>query len=164
MTTRFDAMIAAAASRRGLDPDLVTAVVEQESDGRWYDRRFEPGFYARYLHGKAEWLGRDAQEVASSYGLMQVMFTTAVELGFVGEPWDLFRPDVNLALGCALLEKLFTQQRRLASATSEDVILRAVLASYNGGMKGNEADDAPDRNHAYADAVLARLARIKGAH
>lgn len=162
---RFRAAIEHAAATHGLDPDLVEAVVEQESAGRWFAYRYEPAFYTRYLMNKPEWRGREPREVAASYGLMQVMFTTAIENGFRGAPWDLFRPDVALDLGCKHLARLVAAMRaRYTGGTvgAENTILRSALASYNGGTRGNEPDGAPDRNHAYADAVMARYTAIKG--
>ena len=92
--TPYRAEIDAAATTHGLDADLVAAVVEQESAGRFYAYRYEAEFFLRYLATKPEWKDRDPHEVAASFGLMQVMFPTAVELGFTGEPWDLFNPRI----------------------------------------------------------------------
>lgn len=161
---RFRAAIELAAAAHALDPDLVEAVVVQESSGRWYAYRYEPAFWTRYLVGKAAWNDRDPREVSASYGLMQLMFTTAIENGFAGDPWDLFRPEVNLALGCKYLARLVATMRgRYNGPTvgAENKIIRSALASYNGGLRGNEPDNVPDRNRAYADEVMAKLATIK---
>ena len=40
----YRAAIVSAATAHGLDPDLVQAVVEQESSGRFYAYRYEPAF------------------------------------------------------------------------------------------------------------------------
>jgi soluble lytic murein transglycosylase-like protein len=161
---RFRADIERFALMHSLDPDVVQAVVEKESSGRWYAVRYEPLFWTTYLANNPEYRDRDPREVSSSYGLMQIMFTTAVENGFSGQPWDLFRPEVNLDLGCRHLARLIGKMRGLykgLSAGAEGKILRSALASYNGGMRGNAPDDLPDRNRVYAEDVLARAAIIR---
>ena len=50
----YRAEIETAAAAHGLDPDLIAAIVEQESSGRFYGYRFEPAFYDRYLKGNVE--------------------------------------------------------------------------------------------------------------
>jgi len=148
--TRFRAEIETAAATHGLDPDLVQAVVEQESSYRWFAYRFEPAFYTRYLAHLPAYADRDPREVAASYGLMQVMFTTAIEDGFTGEPWDLFRPNVALDNGCRHLATL------LAWANGE---VSQALGGYKagrGGWKGKAG-------RAYSASVLARYQRIQGA-
>src|SRR5690349_19412236 len=77
------------ARAHALDPDLIEAVVLTESSGRTDAFRHEPDFYRRYLQGKPEWAGTNPRRVASSYGLMQVMYPVAKELGFEGQPEDL---------------------------------------------------------------------------
>jgi len=123
-----------------LDPILICAICEQESDWDPKAYRQEPAFYERYkpsykrLYPSANWL--DNSEVYASYGLMQVMFPVAWELGFRGTPEDLYDPKANLVLGCQLF------RRKLKSAGGD---VHRALQFYNGGS-------APK----YADQVLAR--------
>jgi soluble lytic murein transglycosylase-like protein len=164
---KFRPQIEQAARRYNLDPDLVEAIVSKESDGQWFARRFEPGFYAKYLARNPLYDHRDPHEVSSSYGLMQVMFTTAIEIGFAGQPWELFDPAIALDLGCNYLMRLIVRAsskwRGPRDAVADDTILRSALAAYNGGGTGNEPDNLPDKNHEYADDVIARRDRIKRA-
>lgn len=151
--------IEAAAREWHLDPDLVQAVVEVESGGRFHAYRYEPAFYHRYLEGRAAWAGCRPMEISASYGLMQVMYTTAVGLGFTGQPWELFNPAVSLYYGCKLLARLLAWAQE--TPTDEATQLASTLAAYNGGKRGNAPDSEPDRNADYASKVLAVLTRIQ---
>ena len=44
-----------------------------------------------------------------SYGLMQVKYTTAKELGYKGRPNGLLDPQTNLKFGCLYLSKMYEQ-------------------------------------------------------
>jgi soluble lytic murein transglycosylase-like protein len=147
--TDYRSEIEAAASVARLNPDLVEAVVMIESSGRADAFRYEPDFYVRYLQGKAEWARWIPRRASSSYGLMQLMFPTARQIGFSGEPEELFVPKINLYWGCKLLAKL------IAWAKGNET---KALAAFNGGQAGYKAA-APQ---AYAVKVLAELARAQG--
>lgn len=147
----YRADIETAASRYGLDPDLVEAVVEQESAGDPFARRLELGFFQRYMATKPEWDGSDPYRWASSVGLMQVMPTTALEHGYdalTHGPESLFNPRVNLDVGCRILRELLVWSRG---------DLDRALGGYNGG-KGGWARPMPQR---YAREVRTRLAIVK---
>lgn len=148
--TPYRGSIEFAAKKYGLDPDLVEAVVIQESSGRADAFRFEPGFYEQYLKGKAEYAGQIRRRISSSYGLMQVMFTTAQQYGYPYEPEMLFLPGTNLDYGCRHLAALFDW------AKGDGV---KALAAYNGG-KGNWTAIRPQE---YAHEVLDRVAALKEA-
>lgn len=142
MRTPYHDLIKQVATEHALDSTLVEAIVIQESYGGHTDAfRFEPAFYDRYLKGKPEWAGQNPRRIASSYGLMQVMYTTAVQDGFTGEPELLFIPYVGLDYGCRRLHYL------LGWSTFN---IPQALAAYNGG-KGNWQADRPQR---YALKVL----------
>jgi soluble lytic murein transglycosylase len=107
---RFDVVITEAATRHGLSPFLVKAVVWQES-------RFEP----------------DARGKKGEIGLMQVMPSTAGEWAKVNgvagfEPRTLYDPAANLDIGCWYLRRALD---RWANATSRPVPF--ALAEYNAG-------------------------------
>lgn len=140
--------IQAAAAQHGLDPDLVESVVFQESSGRADAFRHEPGYFERYVKGQAPWAAYDPRRVASSYGLMQIMFPTAVQYGYDGEPEGLFDITTNLTLGCQIL-------RDLLDRFGQDPL--KALAAYNGGPSGI-GRAAPMH---YAHTVVQRYDRIR---
>jgi soluble lytic murein transglycosylase-like protein len=126
------------AARYDLDPLLVEAIVMVESSDHTDAFRFEPAYFRRYIRGKPEWANWVPRRVASSYGLMQVMYPTALLNGWEGEPEELFLPDVGLNAGCARLRYLIGWAARLASPGATGAIVRAsALAAYNGGQGGN---------------------------
>src|SRR5690348_13739676 len=104
--TSYRKEIEAAAAKYALDPDLVEAVVQQESNDWASAFRFEPDFWVRYLQNDPAYAGRNQREVSASYGLMQVMYPTAVDHGFAGQPWELFAPAASLEYGCKHLASL----------------------------------------------------------
>lgn len=141
-----------------LDPFLVEGVVWQESRGQADAFRYEPKFWLRYLAKLPEYKGENERRVASSYGLMQIMYVTAKEIGFDGEPEGLFVPRVNLHWGCEKLSQLFTWARSYSTVPGDEQRI-AALAAYNGGRGGNTpgTDLRPD-NRQYAMRVLATRA------
>lgn len=151
--TAYRAEIETQASRYGLDPALVTAVVITESSGLTHAYRYEPGFWDRYLKHRPEWDGANPARVSASYGLMQVMFPVAVEFGYPKNdpPEYLFVPLIGLEYGCKVLKE------RMTWAGGN---VRAALAAYNGG-KGGNLPGGTLRNAAYADKVLGRLDKVR---
>jgi len=125
MTSQYRALIEATARPLGLDARLLEGQVFQESSDQADAFRFEPAFYRRYVKdnpaAKAAQYGPLA---ACSYGLLQIMLETAVEFGFTGQPWDLFRPSVGLAAGARYLAHL----RDLHGGD-----MTAALLAFNGG-------------------------------
>ena len=84
----FVALAQRAAEAHALWPELVCAIVEQESAWNPWALRYEPAFYERYI---APQIARGAipdvtesRARAFSWGLMQVMGQVAREHGFVG--------------------------------------------------------------------------------
>lgn len=142
--------IARVATAHQLDPNLLAAVVWKESSFQADAFRHEPGYWDRYLANKPEWRDSNPRVVASSYGLCQVMYPTAVQLGYRRElPAEgLFVPATSLTYGARLLRDL------IAWAGSRGVAL--ALAAYNGG-KGNARAPIPTR---YAADVLTKLATL----
>ena len=130
-----------AANAQSLWPELVCAIVEQESAWDRWALRYEPAFYTRYV---APRLARgaianegEARARAFSWGLMQVMGQVAREHGFAGASLAaLCDPGACLAVGCRVLAAKI--------AAAEGNVARA-LQLWNGGAN-------PD----YATAVLTR--------
>lgn len=146
MKTEYRQQIQAAAVQWGLDPLLLEAQVIVESSGNADAFRFEQGFWSNYLKGKAEWTGQIARRVSSSYGLMQIMYPVAKEIGFGGKPEELFVPEVNLYWGC----KKFKQ---LLDWANGDV--QKALVAYNGGKGSASRSPYPPAPARYAVKVFA---------
>lgn len=126
------------AKQMGLDPALVCAVVEQESNWNPWAIRAEKGFETRYVDP----LGlKNMTEVfarSMSWGLMQLMGEVARELGFTGTYLSqLCDPALGLLWGCKKLRKCF-------DAHPNDN--EKALLMWNGGGNPN-----------YANEVLARV-------
>lgn len=148
MKSPYRPLIVRYAETYDLDPLLVEAVVWQESSGLADAFRYEPGFWERYCKNDPKWAGWDPRRVASSYGLMQLMYPTALDNGYEGPPEGLFDLDTNLDIGCRLLAKLIDHWN--------GDILKA-LASYNGGLGGvNRAQPMH-----YAHQVATRYDRFR---
>jgi soluble lytic murein transglycosylase-like protein len=139
------------ATKYGLTPALVFAVVEQESGWNPWALRHEPGFQERLVlplsdSGRLRTFGasKDTEIVmrSCSFGLMQTMGQVVREAGadfaFLTELCD---PERGLEFGCAHLAKKVKR-------TSGDV--RAALQLWNGGG-----------NPAYASEVLARMGNYR---
>lgn len=148
--TEYRNLIESTALQFKLDPDLVEAVVLTESSGHTDAFRFEPAFFDRYLKDKFPFSGGIKRRVSSSYGLMQVMYSTAYGYGYRQIPEYLFNPDTGLYMGCLHLSKML----EWAKGDSHKA-----LAAYNGGQ-GNW--DAPDPQN-YADKVTNTCNNIKKA-
>ncbi len=106
---------------------LVMAVMQMESGGNPNAKRYEPGFEKSYICSSATWLSRckelgmSTAAVATSYGLMQLMFSTAYGYGCrsVKQALD---PDQAIRLGVAHLAMLLSKYS-----------IPEALAAYNGG-------------------------------
>lgn len=138
MTTIAQEIIARAEAAR-LDPVLVRAVVMTESSGRPCAYRYEPRFWDRYLADNPLWKDQEPRRVSASYGLMQVMYPVAWELGFREEPELLTVPRVGLFWGCTLLAGLLQWSKG-------DV--DQALAAFNGGKgAGLQAPHYPNADY-----------------
>lgn len=153
MSTLYRAEIEAICSTFSLDPDLVEAIVMTESAGKTHAFRHEPEFWQRYMQDKPKWDGANPLRVSSSYGLMQVMYPVALELGYAeNAPEYLFVPTIGLHWGCKKLRTLLDWSKQNVNQA---------LAAYNGGKGGNEK--APYRNQYYVDKVNNNLDLLKSA-
>lgn len=127
------------------------AVAESALDERAY--RYEHNFWLKYLANHKDWKDREPSEVSASYGLMQLMFTTAHSLGFSGTPEELYNPVYNIALGAKLLRKNINivHKRNMQSRYSDYEIS---LARYNGGGYKNIDKNGKLRNIKYVKKVM----------
>jgi soluble lytic murein transglycosylase-like protein len=130
-----------AATQNAIDPALVCAVCEQESEWNLFAVRPEPEFFEKYevpLH-----LGTtEAYTRAMSWGLMQIMGQTAREFGFTGKYLSqLCDPQIGAWFGCKKL-------KHCLDISGGDVA--KALGHYNGGA------DA-----LYPSQVMARIAKYR---
>ncbi len=133
--------VAPAAVKYGLDPALVAAVCEQESEWNPWAVRYEPAFYLRYIEPMNLNSHTEAQMRSASFGLMQIMGQTAREFGFDGRfLTELCDPDQGVLYGCRKLQKCFSIHGDAETA----------LLAYNGGS-----------NKDYPAQVLARVAHYQ---
>ena len=140
----------AIAQQFSLDPDLLHAQVLVESGAKTHAYRFEPGFWHRYMMNKPEWDGANPERVSASYGLLQIMYPVARELGYRDIPEHLFAPVTGLHWGAKKLQTL----KDWAQGDME-----RALAAYNGGMGGNK--QRPFRNVEYVNKVYKHLELVK---
>lgn len=129
----------------GLTPDLIAAVIYEESRGDQWACRYEPGFFTKYLEGKRNsqipgyWpkdtpptISTEMRLRSCSFGLMQIMGQVAREYNFEDRYLtSLFDPVVNISLGAKILA-----HKMKTGGTFEKGLLR-----WNGGSD----KEYPDR-------------------
>lgn len=123
-----------AADAQGIPRALIRAIVSIESSWRPDAYRHEPGFFRRYIKG-TDWErshGGDSRRIAASYGLGQLMWSTAVAEGFSRtlDPEELFDPELNLRYTAKHLRRLWDRH----GGDIEDV-----AAAYNSGRPKRKA-------------------------
>ena len=147
----------AALVRYPVDPELLMALVIQESGGNPEARRHEPDYQARYVSGNPRWdraraLGWSDEDLATSWGLTQILGTTAWALGWHYPPEGITNPTTNLTLGAKYLRQ---QLRRWGNEVE-------ALLAYNGGPGAVYAYRRGEPyNLSYAQNVLAIRERIE---
>lgn len=140
-----------------LDPRLVMeAWVAQESAWDPWASREERGFLKTYVLPKIVSprgpIGRERWQRSTSFGLLQVMGSTARTEGFKGRYLtQLCDPSVGLYFGCKHLKS-----RKIRSGWTQ------ALAAFNGGLgriRGIDNKEPPYRNQSYVDKILERVQR-----
>lgn len=144
MRTEYRKEIEIAALNYHLDPNLIEALVLTESLGQTYAYRYEGAFWAKYMAPNPLYSEKNPVRVSASYGLTQVLYVVAVELGYTfPDPEYLFVPSINLNYGCYKLRQLLDWAHGNTSQA---------LAAYNGGRVANTKP--PYRNQTYVDRVM----------
>jgi soluble lytic murein transglycosylase-like protein len=87
-----------------IDPVLVCAVCEQESEWETWAIRYEPIFDKKYV-APHSFLVTEEIARSISWGLLQLMGENARELGFQGRLASLCDPFIGLEYGCQQLKK-----------------------------------------------------------
>lgn len=116
----YDDIITKYANQYNVPEPWIRAVIATESS--WNPRAY-----------RAEPAIKDA-----SYGLMQLLYKTAVGLGYVGAPDGLYDPETNIGLGTKLLGQLRTRW-------GDDV--QAVYSAYNSGSGTSYLNNADVATH-----------------
>lgn len=120
------------AARQGIDPALVMAVIEQESNGK-----------------------KDAKSRAGALGLMQLMPQTAKELKVNPKC-----PKQNVKGGVAYLKRLIARYGDIELALQAYNWGMGNLDSYLRTGKGTRGQDMPEETRKYANGVLNRIIRV----
>jgi soluble lytic murein transglycosylase-like protein len=132
-------------ARHGIEPQLVCAVIEQESAWNPWAVRYEAGFLSRYvapLHTAGKLSATEAYTRSMSWGLMQVMGQVAREHGFAASSLaELCDPATGVEFGCRILAE------RLARAKGD---VPAALLAWNGGTDANYAAEVLARKNNYS--------------
>lgn len=139
----------------GCPPELILATIQQESGGDPAATRHEPEYEQRYK-ARCEEIARacrlSIKDVATSYGLMQLMLPLA--WGYIGPDVRrgdvvavLLDPEQNIRLGAAHLGVLIRKELArhndavsLALGLQKEIdaaVVRVVAGRYNGGGSGS---------------------------
>lgn len=162
MTDQYDPIFARVGAEMSVDPALLKAIAISESSLNWMAYRFGRGerrFYQRYIQGKREWETHpyydQPQIIAASWGLMQLLYTTAVMVGFPREGawYDLLNPDRNIRLGASYYKLLSDRYGNASSA----------LAAYNAGTARINPETGKFQNQWYVDRVWKFAERCRAA-
>ncbi len=147
---RWSREIVAAATRHDLPPEIVAAMVHQESAGDPLAMRHEPAWRYWYLaHGSFQAprgvsVPTERMQQATSWGLMQVMGAVARELDCAAPYLSaLCDPALGLDLGCRYLARLV---RRFGA-------IERAISAYNAGSPQAVGSDQWTR---YVVPILAR--------
>lgn len=129
--------------------NMVNADIQTGGNQNWIDDKDDPNLSTDF-----NFVAQTV--VSSSYGLMQIMYPTAVQdmkfqLGGKGkDPMALFQPKVNIQLGVKYLRMKYSSINQLKNKDTEEVetiddyymILRNAFSGYNGGDAGYKSSDA----------------------
>ncbi len=99
----FQQPIQAASQKYHVPIPVILATISTESSGEPNAYRHEPAFYNNYIQNTTQWKNSPYHDkpkrISASYGLMQILYTTAYSVGFRGEPEDLYDPALNIEFG-----------------------------------------------------------------
>lgn len=144
------------ASKFGLDPLVVGAIIKQESAWEPWAMRYESQWsYFWFIRESAEQIlisaATEKQLQMFSYGLGQVMGSVARELGFNDHLPKLCVPEINVFYMCMKLKKLLDKY-----GDEEDMI-----ASYNMGSPRKTKGGLYENQKNYVDPICATLRQYR---
>jgi len=163
MTNEFDTLFEKTGKDYHIKPLLLKAIAVRESTLNPKAYRYEPEYWEHYLKHLDSWKDKEPTIVAASYGLMQILFTTASGLGFTGTGEELYDPAINIDLGAKLLKQLLDKvlSRKQYETFPWLSPLSIVLALYNGGGWKNPDIEGNLRNQVYVDRVFETYINLK---
>ena len=156
--TAYTTLIESLAHNFNWDPDLLESQVMEESSGDPKAIRYEDGYYRDYIKGNAVAKGyKYGRFAAISVGLLQILFETALELGFTGVIYELCDPATGLYWGLTYLTSL-----RTAYGTADGAETRIAIGAYNGGPRllHHPVDQWPPGPKKYVQDVYTRAGKI----
>lgn len=128
------------ATKQGIKPELIEALIEVESAWKPDAIRFE----AHLLQGT----GDQARMKASSHGLMQIMGFWAGKPPCPATTWsELYNPETNIICGTAIL----------AHGLKQGSVYKALI-EYNGGASCFKSEKCMAQAHHHATKVMTALA------
>jgi len=107
----YDHIIINEGKTNTIDPNLIRAIIWQESSGQSDIKVFE---------GNPKWYSRKA---LYSYGFMGLTYPAAKDMGYPGEEKDLIKPEENIKYGTKYLRYQYDRYKNLDKA----------LVAYNAG-------------------------------
>lgn len=139
----------------GIDPDLVRAIVEHESNGECFKPRYEPAWRHLYeprtfsvLRGIS--MQTEVALQSMSWGPMQVMGSVARELGFRGDLPELCSLSKGLTYGCMKLRALLDRYTEVQA-----------ISAYNQGSPRKSVGGLYMNSSGYVDPICARLRELR---
>jgi len=170
-TKKYDDIFKRAAEKYKMGAKMVLVLksivmVESTFNPRAY--RYEPKFFKTLAKKEPWWADKDPSIVSASYGLAQIMFTTAWALGMKPTNWKtlnhagfqalaerLYDPETNIfyeaQLVRALLDKVW--EEKIPNKWENLSALDVVASRFNGGSWQNPDEKGVLRNQSYVDKV-----------
>ncbi len=145
------------AEKYKLDPDLIVALIQQESGGEKWRCRWEPASERYVIRSQdyASHLGitpeTERMFQMCSWGGLQIMGFKARELGFIGHLPQLCLLDIGLDYGCQFLQKL---SQRYGIETD-------VVSAYNQGSPRKTPGGMYLNQVTYVDPVASLLRELR---
>lgn len=144
----YASAIEAHAADNGVPAALAYALIAQESGFNATAIRQEPAYHCAATGATGD----------ASYGLTQVLYCTALGLGYTGTAANLFDVETNLQLGLSLLGSLLS---------SHNGDIGAALSAYNGGDRhslgyGARRADGTFANQQYVDNIQSNADYFEG--
>lgn len=131
MDEKIRELIKKYAKNNAIPENILVGMIYSESNSNPRAYRYEPAFYKRYIKGKGKYPYENAPErVSASYGCYQLMFTTAYDMGYRGEPEGLYDPETNIIYACKLYNSIYD---KFPEIKDEKERCKFTVAAYNAG-------------------------------